>query len=166
MRILAGEIVGVLAHVETADQDGAGLFQAPHKRAVTRGRRIVVVDLRAGARREAGYIEQVLDREGHARQRPLGLAGIDRRGALARTVGHNVGKGVDLGLGSGDAGEGRLDHGSCLVRAAGDRARDLAGRGVGRQGVHPAHGWNTGAGVRSSSSCTASKGAAIASERS
>ena len=39
VHVLAGEVVGVFAHVERADQHGAGRFQALDQRRVARGRR-------------------------------------------------------------------------------------------------------------------------------
>ena len=39
MHVLAGEVVGVFAHVERADQHGAGRFQPLDQRGVARGRR-------------------------------------------------------------------------------------------------------------------------------
>ncbi len=69
VHILAGEVVGVFAHVERADQNGAGRLQPLDQRGVARGRRMLAIDLRAGQRRQAGNVEQVLDRERNARQR-------------------------------------------------------------------------------------------------
>ena len=52
VRVLGGEAVGVLVHVERADQHRAG---APRRRCdqrrVARGRRLLALDLRAGQRR-------------------------------------------------------------------------------------------------------------------
>ncbi len=53
MHILAGEVVGVFAHVERADQDGAGGFQLFDQRRVMLRRRQVAIDLRSGAGRKA-----------------------------------------------------------------------------------------------------------------
>ena len=72
--VLAGEVVGVFAHVERADQHGAGGFEPRDQGRVPRGGRMAAVDLRAGERRQAVDIEQVLDRERHARERPKRLA--------------------------------------------------------------------------------------------
>ena len=88
MGVLAGEVVGVLAHVEAAHQDRAGRLELAHQRAVAGSLRPVEVDLRAGARRQALDVEQVLDREGHADERPAMPAGIDLGGALPRPLGH------------------------------------------------------------------------------
>ena len=40
MHVLAGEVVGVFAHVERADQHGAGRLQPLDQRGVARGRRV------------------------------------------------------------------------------------------------------------------------------
>jgi hypothetical protein len=68
--VLAGEVVGVLAHVQAAHQDRARRLELAHQRAVAPSVRPVDVDLGAGAGRQAGDVEQVLDRERHAHQRP------------------------------------------------------------------------------------------------
>ena len=47
--VLAGEVVGVFAHVQRADQDRAGRFQPRDQRRVGVGGRMVAVDLRSGA---------------------------------------------------------------------------------------------------------------------
>ena len=53
VHVLAGEVVGVLAHVERADEDGAGSLQPRDQRGVGGGGRAVAVDLGAGQRRQA-----------------------------------------------------------------------------------------------------------------
>ena len=109
MHVLAGEIVGVFAHVERADQHRAGGFEPRDQRRVVRGRRRAAVDLGAGAGRQAGDVEQVLDREGHAGERQvLAVRGpIDgaRRGAGA--LGGDVGEGVERGVARGDLARAR-----------------------------------------------------------
>ena len=162
--VLAGEVVGVLAHVEAADQDRAGRLELAHQRAVARGLRSIDVDLRAGARRQALDVEQVLDRERHAGQRAAMGAGIDLRRALAGARGQDVGEGVDGGLAGLDAGQRRLDDGGGLDLAAHHGAGDV-GRGR-LLGERIGHGRNTGADVSSSSSSTSSSGLAISIERS
>ena len=69
MHILAGEVIGVFAHVERADEDAASCLQPLDQGGVARGRRMLAIDLRAGQRRQAGDVEQVLDRERNARKR-------------------------------------------------------------------------------------------------
>ena len=82
--VLAGEVVGVFAHVERADQHRAGRFEPLDQGGVARRRRAVAIDLRAGQRRQPGDVEQVLDRERHAGERPdaaaSARAGVDRLG--------------------------------------------------------------------------------------
>ena len=76
VRVLGREAVGVLVHVERADQHRTGAFEARDQRAVVRGRRTLALDLRAGAGRQAGHVEQVLDRERHAEQRCRAADGL------------------------------------------------------------------------------------------
>ncbi len=83
VRVLGREAVGVLVHVERADQDGAGALEAGDERRVDGGGRTLALDLRAGARRQAGDVEQVLDREGHAGERQR----VARVVAVARAAG-------------------------------------------------------------------------------
>ncbi len=70
MDVLAGEVVGVFAHIERAHQDGAGGFEPFDERRIAHRRRAGAVDLGARERRQSLDVEQVLDREGNARQRP------------------------------------------------------------------------------------------------
>ena len=79
MHVLAGEVVGVLAHVERADKDGAGRLQARDQRRIGRGERPVAVDLGARQRRQARHVEQVLDGKRHAGERAERLARGARR---------------------------------------------------------------------------------------
>ncbi len=110
--VFAGEVVGVFAHVERADQDGAGGFQPLDQRRVARRRRQVAVDLRSGERRQAGDVEQVLDREWHAGERPDRFAararGVDRFGAQQRALLGDRGEGVEHRIALANAGERRL----------------------------------------------------------
>ena len=90
MDVLAREVVGVLAHVEGADEHRAGSFEARDQRAVALGRRAFAIDLGAGAGRKPGYVEEVLDRERNARERARRSAGrdaaVDRVGARERAL--------------------------------------------------------------------------------
>ena len=112
MHILAGEIVGVFAHVERADQHGALRLHALDQRGVARRRREIAVDLRSGAGGKTFYVEQVLDRERHAGERPDLLAGgdrgIDRAGFCTRAVGGDVGERIQHGIVFGDPRQARL----------------------------------------------------------
>ena len=87
MHVLAGEVVGVFAHVERADQHGAGGLEPLDQRRVVRRGRKLAVDLRAGACRQALHVEQVLHRERHAGERSQrllrGARRVDRLRALA-----------------------------------------------------------------------------------
>src|SRR5262245_52385830 len=80
MRVLSGEVVGVFAHVERADEDRACCLQPLDERLVAGRGRPLTIDLRAGERRNAGDVEQVLHRKWNAREWPQ-LSAI-----LARTI--------------------------------------------------------------------------------
>ena len=113
MGVLAGEVVGVFAHVERADADGAGRDHELHQRRVGCRRRVVAVDEGAGAGRHAGEVEEVLDREGHAGERqPLagGNPAVHRLRLGQRPRGRDVGEGID----------GFVDGRDALDGAAGD----------------------------------------------
>ena len=86
VRVLPGEVVGVFAHVERADQHGAGRFEARHQRRVAPGGRPLAVDLRAGARRQPLDVEQVLDRERRASERTEGSPCAPSRRLLLRAL--------------------------------------------------------------------------------
>jgi hypothetical protein len=164
MGVLAGEVVGVFAHVEAAHEDRTGGFELAHQRAVALGFRAVDVDLGAGACRQPLYVEQIFYREGNARERTAMGAGVDLRRALAGPLGQDVGEGVDGGLAGFDASQRRLDDGGSLDLAAHHGAGDVArGRLLGER---IRHGRNTGADASSSSISTSSKGLAISIERS
>ena len=94
--VLAGEVVGVFAHVERADQDRAGGLEPLDQRLVMHGGRKLAVDLRARARRQALYVEQVFHREWHARERPERFARrarlVDRARLLFSALGRHVGE--------------------------------------------------------------------------
>src|SRR5262249_5872382 len=90
--------------------------------------------------------------------------GIDLRRALACPLGDDIGEGIDGRFGHIDPCQRRLDDGARLDLAAGDGARDLGRRRGFRERI--AHGRKTGAGVSSSSSSTASRAWALASDRS
>ena len=98
MDVFAGEVVGVFAHVERADQHRAGRFHALDQRGVARRWFEVAVDLRSGAGGKTLDVEQVLHRERHAGKRADLFAGGDRSidcaGRGARAIGGDVGKGI------------------------------------------------------------------------
>jgi hypothetical protein len=43
--VFAGEVIGIFAHIQRADQNGAGRFEPLDQYGVARGRRRVAVDL-------------------------------------------------------------------------------------------------------------------------
>ena len=115
VHVLAGEVVGVLAHVERADQHRAGRLEPRDQRGVGRGGRVLAVDLGAGQRRQAGHVEQVLDRERHAGERPERLAarpgGIDRPRLGQRALARHRRERVEHAVALGDARQRRLGDG-------------------------------------------------------
>ena len=126
MNILAGEVVGVFAHVERADKDGAGSFEPFDQRRVAARRRAIAVDFRSGAGRKTGHVEQVLHRERYARQRAERLAGgartVERQGARPRPLRGNIGEGVERRIGDANAFERSLNDRRSRGIAGGDRA--------------------------------------------
>ncbi len=148
--VLAGEVVGVFAHVERADQDGARGLQTRNQRRVGRRRRPVAIDLRAGAGRQPCHVIKILDRERRARQRaqacaagarrvdPLGLGEGPRRG--------HVSKGAEGAIARVDAGERLLGQLLSARRAGFNRDGHRFCRSVKQR----RHGVNTGAGSSSS----------------
>ena len=134
MHVLAGEVVGVFAHVERADEDGAGGFEPLDQGGVARRRRRIAVDLRAGERRQAGDVEQVLDRERHAGERAELLAAgarlVDRLRAAERALLGDRGEGIEQRIALADAGERRLDDALRAGAAGGDGGGDIGGRAM------------------------------------
>ena len=114
MDVLAGEVIGVFAHVERADQHGAGRFQPLDQRGIARGRRMRAIDLGAGDGGEPSDVEQVLHRERHAGERQLRLVapGVDRLRLGAGAFGRHGGEGIERGIEFVDARQRVLDHGS------------------------------------------------------
>ena len=114
MHILAGEVVGVFAHVERADQHGAGRLHALDQGGVARRRLEVAVDLRSGAGRKPLHVEQVLHRERHAGERagifPGRDRGIDRARFGARALRGDVGEGIQDRIMFGDPRQRRFGH--------------------------------------------------------
>ena len=115
VHVLAGEIVGVLAHVERADEDGAGRFEPLDDRRIALGGRRIAIDLGAGDRRKAGDIEQVLHGKRHAgerRQRVHARARASssvRARASARAPRHR-GEGIEQRIARTDAGKRCVDN--------------------------------------------------------
>ena len=138
--VLAGEVVGVFAHVERADQDGAGRLQPLDQRRIALSRRPIAVDFGAGECRQAGHVEQVLDRERHAGQRRKLLAlrpcRIERLRAGKRAPRGDGGEGIEQRVALADARQRRFDD-KCRADAAGgdgssDRGRRIPGKIAGR----------------------------------
>ena len=147
MRVLASEVVGILAHVQRADADGTGRFKFGNEIRVRLRRWIVAVDLAAGAGDQVAEIEQALDAERNAGQRP-GLAGPhigihpirSRHGARC----HDVGEGAEAAVVGFDPAQGCGDNCASGGLARFDRLSDFGSAG-GRF-----HARKTGAGSASS----------------
>ena len=160
MHVLAGEVVGVFAHVERADQHGAGRFQPLDQRCVARRRRIGAVDLGAGDGCNAGDVEQVLDREGHAGERALVGRGVNRLRLGARALRRHGGEGVELGIERFDARKRRVDHRGGAGLAGRNGLRRSRRRFALLNRPPPDQASNTGAGSASSGSLNSSTVAA------
>ncbi len=127
MHVFAGEIVGVFAHVERANQDRAGGFHAFDQRRVTGGFWQVAIDFRSSAGGKPLHVEQVFHREWHAGELADSLArrSIDRLGLRARAIGGDVGEGIEDGIALGDARQRGLDDIQRGHLAARDGLRDF-----------------------------------------
>ena len=116
MRVLAREIVGVFAHVEGAEQHGAGSFHAGDEHGIVRLRVIAGTDLRACARGKPGDAVEVLHGIRDAGEGPELCACsarlIDGFRFGERTVARDVREGADLAVARVDAFEG--SHGDRL----------------------------------------------------
>ena len=99
MHVLAGEVVGVFAHVESADEHRAGRFQPLDQRRIFGGRRVTAINLRAGDRGNPGDVEQVFGRERHTSEPVLFFdilgCGIDRACLAARALDCDSGEGIE-----------------------------------------------------------------------
>ena len=142
--VFACEVVGVFAHVECTDQDGAGRVEPLDQGCVARSRLALAVDLRARERRQTRNIEQVLDRVGNTGQRTKRMAtrvisvNCPRPGASA--VGGDGSKRIEGWIAERDRRERCFGHGRGADLATGDRMCDLGSRrggGVGHHGVRP-----------------------------
>jgi hypothetical protein len=113
MGVLAGEVIGVFAHVESAGEHRAGRRHAADEKGVSRGRRIVAIDPGAGARRHPSDVEEVLDRIGHAGERQR-LARrhlcVHRIGLGERPLERRVGEGAEPAVGRRDMGDRAFRH--------------------------------------------------------
>ena len=126
MHVLAGEVVGVFAHVERADQHRAGRFQPLDQGCVAWRGRPRAIDLGAGDGGKAFDIEQVLDREGHAGERQFGLVahGVDGARPSPRAIGGNGGEGVERRIALFDARKRIVHHAERARPPGADRLRD------------------------------------------
>jgi hypothetical protein len=102
MDVLAGEVVGVFAHVEGSDQNGSRRFKPFDQGGIAPGRCALAVDLGARTRRQFLDIEQILDRKRHAGERSKGFLLrpilIDHPGACDRTGVGDGGEAVKNGI--------------------------------------------------------------------
>jgi len=142
MNVLAGEVVGVFAHVERADEHGAGRLQPRDQRRIVSRRRMGAVDLGAGNRRQPLNVEQVLDGEGHAgeRQPCLVAHGVDRFRLGAGALGGHRGESIERRIEPADACQRLVDNCRRAELARRDIARDLRGGRPARVGQHRRHG--------------------------
>jgi hypothetical protein len=112
--VLAGEIVCVFAHIESADEDGARKFKPLDERGIPPSRLILAIDLGAGERGKSGNIEQILDRERHTRQWAKRFAVrtrlVERMSAINSALVGNRGKAIEQRVVVADAGEGCFNN--------------------------------------------------------
>ena len=128
VRVLPGEVIGVFAHVERADEDGVGAFEARNQGRIPAGRRPLAVDLRAGACRQTLDVEQILDGERRAGEWPKAFAasarGVDRLGLRERARRSHIGERAERAVARFDARERRFGYFAGARRAAPDGGRD------------------------------------------
>ena len=154
--VLAGEVVGVFAHVERADQHGAGRLQPRDQRGVARWR----------ARRSRLIFEPASVGRPATSNRFLTANGTPASGPSARPSARRVvdgarlgerarsrdgGEGVERRIALGDARQRRLDHLDGADAAVGDGVGDL-GSLAPKPSPSSAQASNTGAGSASSGS--------------
>ena len=132
MHVLARKIVGVLAHVERADQHGAGRLHALDQPGIARRWCEVAVDLRSGAGGKALDVEQVFYRERNTGEWADFLSGgdpgIDRLGRGARTIGSDVSERIQHAVMRSDPRQCGLGRFEGRKLAVDYRLRDLLGR--------------------------------------
>ena len=134
--VLAGEIVGVFAHVERADEDGASVLEALDHGSISRRRLIFAIDLRPRDRRKSGNVEQILDCERHASQRSKRFAArarfVERTRTIVRTLFGQGGERIEQWIARANADERCLDK----LQGAYTASRDFGGE-VARFGPGP-----------------------------
>ena len=133
--ILVGRAERKLVQVGFADEDRAGLTQMGDGRRIALGD-VAVAHPRGSGRRHPADVEQILDGDGHAVQRPA----IDSGGQLAVRCGrlcacfvrHHADEGVELAVVGLDAVQALLgDRCAVTSPARSFRPNDFKGQGVG-----------------------------------
>jgi hypothetical protein len=139
--VLAGEVIGVFAHVQRAHEDRALRFHVGDERRVRLGWGVVAVDARACQRDLACDVVEVLHREESARQRAAifapCMARIESRSLRTRTLRSDAGEGAQRGIMGRDARQRRLDH---LSRSEGPGLETCGGLSRRDRGGGCAHG--------------------------
>jgi hypothetical protein len=127
VNILAGEVVGVFAHIERADEHRAGRLQPLDQRRVLLRGRMRPIDLGAGDGRQPCDVEKVLDRERHAgeRQARFVARGVERARAALRALGGDGGEGIECRIELGDARQRGVDNVGSTRLACANRLRNL-----------------------------------------
>ena len=109
MNILPGKIVGIFAHIESADEDGAREFKPLDEHGIPPSWLILAIDLGAGERGKSGNIEQILDREWYTRQRSKRFSArarpVQRMSAINGALVGDRGKAIEQWVAVADAGE-------------------------------------------------------------
>jgi hypothetical protein len=124
VRVLGGEAVGVLVHVERAHQHRTGGLQPAHQEGVLLRPRQGAIDLRAGQGDLALDVEQVLDRIRQPGQRRQQVAAREADASIARgPLVAAAGKGVDAAIGRLDARDAGIQRRARAELAGGDRAQ-------------------------------------------
>ena len=132
MSVLTREVVGVFPHVERTDKHRALRLQTGNERGISGRRSVGAIDLGAGDRGYAGYVEQILYRERHARERTQRLAvaaaGVDGLCPGARTLGRQRGEGIENRIALSNTLDRALDHTLGADRTGSDVGCDLSCR--------------------------------------
>jgi hypothetical protein len=117
MRISAGKIIGVFAHIERAEQHRAGSLHPRDERRILLRGRMIAIDFGPGTRDQAIHVKQVLDREGNTGKRRQGLAlrarCINGIGAGKRSVGGDISIGIQLAITARDGCQMLFCHKAC-----------------------------------------------------
>ena len=134
--VLAGEVIGVFAHVERADEDSAGRFEALDQCCITGCWFRIAIDLRSGERCQPGDVEQIFHRERHTGERENRLAArerlIDGLGTNKRALLGDCGERIEQRVARPDARQRRFDNTQRAGTAGSDGRGDFAGRVPGK----------------------------------